>query len=370
MNALATITQKMAARFDIESDNPKELIDILKQTAFKQRDGVAVSDAQLSALMIIAQQYGLNPFVREIYAYPDKGGIVPVVGVDGWTRIGNDHPQFEGMEFRYSEEILKHKGKLAFEWIECVVYRKDRSKPVVAREYFDEVCRSVNFTTPWDSHPKRMHRHKAMIQAFRMAFGFSGIQDEDDAIRIAEKEINPLYPSSDAGVPIDIRISACETISELEKLKPVISKLSGGEKATALSAYSAKKRHIESESPTIEHEQPAATDIAEVLAEIARMEDKPSRDAAIESVQKLSGADKDTAAAAYKAKIADLKKKSTQTKPDYSDWIAAIEGSSSIDELESHISAMPEEAYNELLPHINKKQAQLNDGGKDPFEVE
>lgn len=366
MNALATITQKMAARFEIESDNPKELIDILKQTAFKQKDGVAVSDAQLSALMIIAQQYGLNPFVREIYAYPDKGGIVPVVGVDGWTRIGNDHPQFEGMEFRYSEETVKHKGKLAFEWIECVVYRKDRSKPVVAREYFDEVCRSVNFPTPWDSHPKRMHRHKAMIQAFRMAFGFSGIQDEDDASRITEKEINPIYPSSDAGTPIGIRISACETISDLEKLKPEISGLSGGEKATALSAYAAKKRQIESESSVIDQEQ-AAPDISEVMAAISRMErTKESKEATIKLIELLSGSEKDTAAEAFKAKMVELKTLADAGR--LADFEAQIDGCSDMDEFESVLISIPEDAAALMQVAINKKREQLE--AADPFAVE
>ena len=33
-------------------------------------------------------------------------GIVPVVGVDGWARIINNHPQFDGMEFVQDDENL------------------------------------------------------------------------------------------------------------------------------------------------------------------------------------------------------------------------------------------------------------------------
>ena len=52
------------------------------------RDAPEVSDEQMIALLIVADQYGLNPFTKEIYAFPDKHkGIVPVVGVDGWSRI-------------------------------------------------------------------------------------------------------------------------------------------------------------------------------------------------------------------------------------------------------------------------------------------
>src|SRR3546814_4773792 len=56
-----------------------------------------VSDAQMTALLIVANQYALNPWTKEIYAFPDKNnGIVPVVGVDGWARIINSHQQFDG----------------------------------------------------------------------------------------------------------------------------------------------------------------------------------------------------------------------------------------------------------------------------------
>ena len=55
----------------------------------------------MTALCVVAQQYGLNPFTRELYAFPDRNnGIVPVVGVDGWSRIINDNPQFDGMDLQ------------------------------------------------------------------------------------------------------------------------------------------------------------------------------------------------------------------------------------------------------------------------------
>ena len=205
--ALTTLTKKLASRFDMGSGDG--VIEILKNTAFKVKDG-QVSDNQMTALLVIANQYGLNPFTKEIYAYPDKSnGIVPVVGVDGWGRIINEHPELDGIEFRYSEQTLSHKGKLAHEWIECVITRKDRSKPIVVREYFDEVVRSLNFSTPWDSHPKRMHRHKALIQGARIAFGFAGIYDQDEAERIVEKDMGaadvvssrPAQPQQPAALP-------------------------------------------------------------------------------------------------------------------------------------------------------------------------
>lgn len=192
-----SLVEKMAARFHVE---PSKLLDTLKATAFRQRDGIVVSNEQMMALLVIADQYGLNPFTKEIYAFEDKGGIVPVVSVDGWLRIINQHPQYDGVEFNYAPEMATPAGgKPCPEWCEAVIGRKDRSKPAVVREYLDEVYvpprkgrskykegDTYEIAGPWQTHTKRMLRHKALIQGARVAFGFAGIYDEDEAGRILE----------------------------------------------------------------------------------------------------------------------------------------------------------------------------------------
>lgn len=190
------LIKKFAERFSFDEN---KILDTLKATAFKVKDGV-VTDDQMMALLIVADQYGLNPFTKEIYAFPDKqNGIVPVVGVDGWSRIINAHPQFDGMEFRTAEKTVEMEGaKPCPEWMECVMYRKDRQHPIAPREYLDEVYRpafsgknrqtgeAFSVAGPWQSHTKRMLRHKATIQSARVAFGFVGIYDQDEAERIIE----------------------------------------------------------------------------------------------------------------------------------------------------------------------------------------
>lgn len=186
-----SILAKMAGRFSVD---PKRMLSTLKSTCFKGD----VSDEQMVALLVVADQYGLNPFTREVYAFPDKGGIVPVVGVDGWLRIINQHPAFDGMD--YTDGPAGKDGLP--EWIECAIYRRDRSHPVKVREYMVECKRG---TQPWNSHPRRMLRHKSTIQAARMAFGFVGIFDEDEAQRIVGgggmKDITPArQPSAVAAI--------------------------------------------------------------------------------------------------------------------------------------------------------------------------
>ncbi len=68
---------------------------------------------------------------------------------------------------------------------------KDRKHPVKVTEYMAECKRP---TQPWQSHPKRMLRHKATIQCARLAFGFVGIYEQDEAERIIEAEFSPAPP--------------------------------------------------------------------------------------------------------------------------------------------------------------------------------
>lgn len=190
--ALVNLTNKLAERFSVEA-NAAELYGTLKATAFKGN----VSDAQMTALLIVANQYQLNPWTKEIYAFPDKNnGIVPVVGVDGWSRIINQDPNFDGMDFQQDDDSCT-----------CIIYRKDRSHPIKVTEYMSECKR--NGVGPWQSHPRRMLRHKAMIQCARLAFGFVGIYEPDEAERIVSPD--PVATSVDTSA-----ISAASTIEELQ----------------------------------------------------------------------------------------------------------------------------------------------------------
>jgi phage recombination protein Bet len=180
----------MAGRYGVD---PDKMLVTLKATAFRGE----VSNEQMMALLLVANQYDLNPWTKEIYAFPDKKlGIIPVVGVDGWSRIINSNPAFDGMEFRDAETMIEHeKGehKPCPEWIECLIYRKDRRHPTSVRERFTECYRApfkgkegYTVSGPWQTHTSRFLRHKAMIQAARIAFGFVGIYDPDEADRMRE----------------------------------------------------------------------------------------------------------------------------------------------------------------------------------------
>jgi phage recombination protein Bet len=204
MSALVTLTNKLAAK--LEMGDGDDLIDTLKATAFRGQ----VSDAQMTALMVVANQYGLNPWTKEIYAFPDKGGIVPVVGVDGWSRIINSHPQFDGIEFEDSDDACT-----------CTIYRKDRSRPTRVTEYMNE-CRRSN-AGPWQSHPRRMLRHKATIQCARLAFGFTGIVEPDEAERIVEKDMGAAQVEASLHPPAKPEYPADRFAAQLQGWRDIIA---------------------------------------------------------------------------------------------------------------------------------------------------
>jgi phage recombination protein Bet len=155
----------MASRCNVD---PAKLHSTLKNTVFK-----GATDDELLALVVTANTYELNPILKELYAFPKKGGgITPMVGVDGWIKIANRQPNFDGMDVEVYGD-----GKTPTH-ATGTIYLKDRSHPVKVTEYFDECKRN---TDPWNQMPRRMIRNKAIIQAIRLAFGVSGIHDEDEA---------------------------------------------------------------------------------------------------------------------------------------------------------------------------------------------
>ena len=132
----ASLVTRFADRLGVE---PNKMLSTLKATAFKVSGGKEVSNEQMMALLVVADQHGLNPFTKEIFAFDDKHkGIVPVVSVDGWSRIVNEHPQYDGVEFRWADKMVTMPGgKACPEWCEAVFSRKDRRQPIVVREYLD-----------------------------------------------------------------------------------------------------------------------------------------------------------------------------------------------------------------------------------------
>jgi len=179
------------------------------------------------ALVIVANEYNLNPLKKEIYAFPAKGGgIVPVVGVDGWINIMNSHPKFDGIEFEMEND---EKG----EPLSCtaIIHTKDRSRPAKVTEYFDECKRN---TDPWNNMPRRMLRNRALAQCVRIAFTAGGILDEDEAHTL----LDPVQQAK----PIQGTVTESTTAPSKRGEKTVAAKGPMPTKKDALGAWMTEKQ--------------------------------------------------------------------------------------------------------------------------------
>ena len=141
------------------------------------------TQADLDRLLLLSERLGLDPLNNEIYATevtPENGKkslVLFVVGIDGWFKIINSHPQFDGMKFVESsqgEDALPH-------YIECTIFRKDRRVATSVREYMHEAHTNQG---AWLTHPRRMLRHKAIVQCARACFGLGGLYELDEAARL------------------------------------------------------------------------------------------------------------------------------------------------------------------------------------------
>lgn len=197
----------MARRYSME---PAAFANTLRATVVPKN----ATNEEFAAFLMVAKHYNLNPITKEIYAFPKQGGgIQPIVSVDGWANLINSQPACDGFEF---EDHLGEKGEILS--ITCKVYRKDRGRPTTATEYMSECRRD---TSTWKQWPRRMLRHKALIQAARYAFGFSGIVDPDEAERFTrpapgqERSI-----ARDAGPPPPPELRRLEAPSQAEPPPP------------------------------------------------------------------------------------------------------------------------------------------------------
>lgn len=175
------IIEKMAAKYGLTTN---AFLQTLVSEVFPRevdKKPFSPSAQQIASFLVVADQYNLNPFTKEIWPFPAKGTLIPTVSVDGWSRMINEHPSFDGMEFA---DKFNESGNI--EAITCTIHRRDRQHPTSITEYLKECRRS---TAMWDKWPVRMLRWKSLIQTARMAFGFAGVFEKDEVERITGGEV-------------------------------------------------------------------------------------------------------------------------------------------------------------------------------------
>lgn len=75
-----SLVARLASKFGVE---PGKLMASLMNQVFKQSDGVAPSNEELMVLLLVCENFGLNPFNREIFAFREKAEMSFLLSV--WT---------------------------------------------------------------------------------------------------------------------------------------------------------------------------------------------------------------------------------------------------------------------------------------------
>ncbi len=146
-------------------------------------------DEHFAVLMMVADQYNLNPMLKQLYLMETKKGVQAVIPVDGWVPLLVNYHEYlaHDVVLIWDGEPFKSKCVAAT----CRIWTKTRQKmlmgPFEHSEMMEECYRD---TGPWKSHPTRMLGHKAVIQATRRAFGIY-VMDEDEARNIGEVRALP-----------------------------------------------------------------------------------------------------------------------------------------------------------------------------------
>lgn len=150
---IAKETAKTAKQLDLDENELQAWIDLQ----------VMVPKQTLLALLRLARSNNLDPLQQEVaLALYEDSHWQAYITVEGYSKMLNRHPAFDGMSFTQSEETTNGIPI----WMECTIYRKDRSNPITVREYFEEIKGEQAI---WQKMPRRMLRYKVMQQCARLA---------------------------------------------------------------------------------------------------------------------------------------------------------------------------------------------------------
>jgi len=164
----------------------------------KGQHGAQATNAEMTVVSSIFAKYDLNPFIREGHAFVSGGKLQVMIGLDGWIKLANRHPEFDGYE---QFDNFDEKGELIS--VTTKIYVKNRRFPTPHTEYLKEAF--VPTSPAWKKFPCRMLAGKSLGQCVRKAFGVSEVLDDDEASRITansqsgprEKDITPAAKAID-----------------------------------------------------------------------------------------------------------------------------------------------------------------------------
>jgi phage recombination protein Bet len=174
-------------------DQP-EMVDTIRATVAK-----GANDSQLRMFLEVCKRTGLDPFLKEVWFIAQTSTIM--AGRDGYLRVANEDPQFDGMETRVERDQNNLPIKAT-----CSVWRKDRTHAITCEAYFSEYVK----TSPvWRQYPSAMISKVAEVLALKRSFSINGV--------VTEEEIGDGMPRGSAEAAQE---AAQRKIIEMQKPQP------------------------------------------------------------------------------------------------------------------------------------------------------
>lgn len=131
-------------------------------SALRNSIAPGLTDAEFQLFSEMCRATGLNPALKEIWAIKAGGRLQLMTGINGFLKIANAHPQFDGIETSFEKD---ERGILIA--ATAKVHRKDRKYPAVATAYLSEYAKP---TPIWKQMPSIMLAKCAKALAIREAF--------------------------------------------------------------------------------------------------------------------------------------------------------------------------------------------------------
>lgn len=185
---LATVEQKQ--------EWTQEQIEAIRNTV-----AVGANNSELIMFLSLAKKYDLDPFAKEIWCVQMGGKITIIAGRDGYLKIANCHPQFNGIEsdvvcandkfFKDKDGVhhsyaVQNRGAIIGAY--AIVYRKDRSHPVYVFAPYREYVKN---SPVWRQYPSAMILKVAESMALKRAFSISGLVTQEE---VGEAEVESKQP--------------------------------------------------------------------------------------------------------------------------------------------------------------------------------
>lgn len=201
--------------------------DVIRRTVAKD-----ANPDEFEMFMHLAKTYQLDPFQGEIFLWKYNGDLTIMTSRDGYLKIANRHPEFDGLvsdvvhrgdNFKKTPEGVQHtygtdRGPIVGAY--ALVYRKDRKYPTYVFAPFEEYAADKKV---WKQYPSAMILKCAESMALKRAFSVSGLvsREEMEVQEAPMKDITPNQSSLEdvppelEENPIDVAPEESEKDNEL-----------------------------------------------------------------------------------------------------------------------------------------------------------